>query len=156
MITLFLILLVSAVLLFLAINKISAQRVREVNALDSQKRSMEHRLEFMLKQRKELRKELEDKERKLSTLKNSQDGIKTVSAGDLGIEDENEDQKVSRYLLQEGKISLEQNEKVMQKMSVLKMDFLGSCLALGYIDLKTAQKAMKVNKIKSKATGLND
>ncbi len=155
MITLFILLVIIAVALFFVMNSISAKRLSEVNALESQKRSLESKLEFMLDQRNKLRREIVDKERKLTTLKNSQEGIKTYSARDLDITDENDDEKVSRYLIQQGKISLEQNEKVFKKIDVLKMDFISTCLALGYIDLKTAQKALKVNKITSNSLNIH-
>lgn len=155
MITLFIILIVIAGILFFVMNSISSKRLSDVNSLESQKRSLESKLDFMVNQRSELRQEIEDKERELYTLQNNQEGIKTFSARDLDISDENDDDKISRYLIQEGKISLEQNEKILKKMELLKMDFIAASLALGFIDLKTAQQAMKINKVKSKTLNIN-
>jgi hypothetical protein len=155
MVTLFTILIVIALVLFFVLNTISSKRLSEINALESEKRTQESKFEFMINQRSELRKEIDDKERELANLKHGQEGIKTYSSYDLNISNESDNDKVSRYLIQEGKITLEQNEKVLKKMELLKMDFLGAALTLGYIDLKTAQQTMKVNKVTTKAVSMD-
>lgn len=149
------ILVILAVCLFLIINKISTNRAAKIRELEGKKRTLNERYQFMVNQRSQLKNEIKTKERKLATLRNNQEGIKTISANDLDVEEIDENEKVSRYLIQEGKISLEQNEKVLQKMSVMQMDYLGSCIALGFIDIETAKKAIKINKITSKSAGLN-
>lgn len=144
-----------AVIVFLVTSKISASRITEINALEHRKRAALERFDSMVNQRRELKKEIEDKERQAATLRNSQHGgIKTVSASDLDIEEIDDNEKVSRYLLQEGKLSLEQNETVLQKMGLMQMDYIGACLALGFIDLETAKKAIKINKITTKSASL--
>jgi len=155
MITLFIILITTAITLFFVLNTISSKRISEVNNLESQKRALESKLEYMFNQRSELRKEIEKKERELASIKHSGEGIKTYSSVDLNISDESDDEKVSRYLIQQGKITLEQNEKIMKKMDIMKMDFIGAGLTLGYIDMKTAKQALKVNKIASKTLNMN-
>ena len=92
------------------------------------------------------------KENELATLRNSQEGIKTISSRDLNLAESKDspDDKVSRYLVQKGLISLEQSEKVTGKMKTLQMDFLGTCLTLGYIDLDTAKATLKATKVTSK------
>jgi len=144
-----------AICLFLIINKISTDRAAKIRALENKKRSMNERFQFMVSQRAELRKEIVEKERMAVTLRNNQEGIKTISATDLDVDESDDNEKVSRYLIQEGKITLEQNEKILQKMGIMQMDYLGSCLALGFIDLDTAKKAIKINKITTKSAGLN-
>ncbi len=133
---------------------ITQKKVSEKFSLENKKQSAQNKYEFMVGHRRSLKEELADKERQLQTLRNSQEGIKTISASDLDISDVSDDEKVSRYLIQEGKISLEQNEKVLNKMDTLQMDFLGTCLTLGFIDAKTAQKAIKINKVASHLKGL--
>lgn len=150
------ILVIGAVALFLITSKISASRVEKIRALEKTKRSLHSKFEFLLNQKREMNREIEDKERQATTLRNSQHGgIKPVSASDLDIEDIDDNQKVSRYLIQEGKITLEQNETVLQKMGLMQMDYIGACLALGFIDINTAKKAIKLNKISSKSAELN-
>jgi len=143
-----------AICLFLIVNKISSNRAAKIRELEQKKRSMYNRFTYMVKQRNELRKEVEEKQRRADTLRNNQQGIKTISASDLNGENIDENEKVSRYLIQEGKITLEQNERVLQKMGIMQMDYLGSCLALGFINLDTAKKAIKINKIVSKSAEL--
>lgn len=144
-----------AVCLFLIVNKISSNRAARIRELEQKKKSAYDRFNYMIKQRNELRKEIEDKERQAATLRNSQEGIRTISMSDLENDEIDENEKVSRYLIQEGKITLEQNEKVLQKMGIMQMDYIGACLALGFINLETAKKAIKINKIVSKSQGLN-
>lgn len=155
MITLAIILVIAAGVMFFLLNTMSSKRLSEINSLEAKKRSLEERLEFMLSQRSDLRKEIADKERELITLQNNQEGIKTFSARELDINDESDDEKISRYLIQEGKVTMEQNEKIMKKMSLLKMDYIGTSLTLGIINLRTAQRAMKVNKVTSKSLNMN-
>ena len=146
---------VGIVALALFLHSVSRFKISEINSLENQRVTLKGKFDFMISQRRELRKEVEDKERQLATLRNNQEGIKTISARDLDIVDVDENEKVSRYLIQEGKITLEQNEKVLQKMEIMQMDYIGSCLALGYIDLNTAKKAVKINKISSKSAAFN-
>lgn len=51
---------------------------------------------------------------------------------------------VSGYLLTNGLISVEQHKKALATMRTLKLDLIGTCLALGYIDEKVAMDAEKV------------
>lgn len=139
---------------FFVYRSISQKGSSELNALENKRVALYQRYEFMVNQRKSLRTEVKDKERQVATLRNSQHGIKTISASDLDIEETDENEKVSRYLLQEGKITLEQNEKVLKKMGILQMDYLGVCLTLGFIDIEVAKKAIKINKIRTKSEGL--
>lgn len=155
MISIIIILVLAGIGLFFVMNTISTKHLAEINALESQKHALVNKFDFMLNQRKMLEKEIEQKEEELATMRNSQEGIKTFSSRELHIDNESDDQKMSRYLLQEGKISLEQNEKVMKKMDIIKMDYVATCLALGYIDLNTAKKAIKINKISSKKLSLH-
>ncbi|MGL1862079.1 MAG: hypothetical protein OCC46_06110 [Pseudodesulfovibrio sp.] len=101
----------------------------------------------MADQKRELNQEIQDKENELSRLRNGQEGIQTYTTKEMEIGEVDESELVSRYLLKEGKISLEQNENALDKMETMKLDFLGTCLTLGYIDINTAKKAAKVNKL---------
>ncbi len=104
----------------------------------------------MMSQRDQLRKEVEAKERQLATLRNNGEGIKAISTNALNMGEEDDTKKVGLYLVQEGKITLEQNEKVLNNMAIMQMDYLGSCRALGFIDIYTAKEASRITKIKTK------
>ncbi|MBI9079105.1 MAG: hypothetical protein JEY79_05125 [Pseudodesulfovibrio sp.] len=94
---------------------ISRNKVSKMNSLAMQKQNAQSKYEFMLNHKRELKKELEEKKRKLATLRNNQQGIKTISSDDLEIKDIDDNEKVSRYLIQHGKITMEQNIKVLKK-----------------------------------------
>ncbi|MCJ2164082.1 MULTISPECIES: hypothetical protein [unclassified Pseudodesulfovibrio] len=133
-------------LLFLVIFRlISQHRVTTINRLTSQQQEVQARYDFMVSQKRELKREAVDKEQKLATLKNKSQGIKTISAEDLDFEEEDATVKVSRYLVSQGMITMEQNEQALKKMEVMKMDFLSICLTLGFIDLETSKLALKAN-----------
>lgn len=125
---------------------ISQSKELKINTLSKQKQKYQSKYEYLVRKKNELKAELAEKERQLATLRNSQEGIKTYTAADLDISEESETEKISRFLISSGKISMEQNEKAMKKMAVLKMDFLATCMALGFIDLETSQKVMKASK----------
>lgn len=141
-------------IVFFIYRSISQQAAMKLNALEKQRINLIQRYEFMREQRKTLKAEVSEKERQLTTLRNNESGLRTISASDLDIDEVDDNEKLSRYLIQEGKISLEQNEKVLRKMETLQMDYLGVCLTLGLIDIKTAQRAIKINKIKTKSQSL--
>ena len=147
-----LIFLASIFVFLIVYRAISINKASTLYNLESKKKAAKSKYEFMLNQKRSLQKEFIEKEKKLTTLYNNQEGIKTISTEDLADDTVDENEKVSRYLIQEGKITMEQNEKVLQKMKILQMDYLGVCMALGIIDLATAQKAIKVNKIRSRNT----
>jgi hypothetical protein len=110
------------------------------------KRNIQEKHDFILAKKKELTAVLADKERELATLRNSGDGIKAISTRDLETKDVDENEKISRYLLAQGKITLEQSQKAFDKMNTLQMDYLAVCLTMGFIDLETAKAAAKVGK----------
>ncbi len=91
-------------LLFTSTVALPKKKVSEKFSLENKKQSAQNKYEFMVGHRRSLKEELADKERQLQTLRNSQEGIKTISASDLDISDVSDDEKVSRYLIQEGKI----------------------------------------------------
>lgn len=149
------ILILIGLILFYVINKISTIRLEEINALEDKRKSLINKYEYMVNQRNDLQNQIIKKEQTLTTLRNNETGLKTISAKDLDMSEIDENEKISRYLIQEGKITLEQNENTLKKMNVLQMDYLGACLALGYIDLETAKKTMKINKISIKTKPMN-
>lgn len=122
-----------------------------LSKLENKEKKIKNKYEFMISQKKNLKKELNAKEQQLETVRNSEHGIKTISTSDIKFDGIDDDEKVSRYLIQQQKITLEQNEKIRNKMEVMKMDFLGTCLALGFIDLDMAKKVAKVNKVDTKS-----
>lgn len=135
---------------------ISMNKSAALTALDNQRQKVKAKYEFVASRRQELERTVDKKEKEITTLKNNQEGIKILSAKDMDISDENNDDKISRYLMTSGKITMEQNETALQKMGVLKMDFLGTCMALGFIDLKTSKEALKANKVSGNKLKLGD
>lgn len=133
--------------IFLAVRSaMSGWRDRELGALESRNRAVRAKYEAVLARKRDLARELEDKERALAGLRTNVEGIKTISAHDLDIDGSDETERVSRYLLSQGKLSLEQSQKAQDKMTTLQMDYLAVCLTLGFIDLNTAKAASKIAK----------
>lgn len=133
--------------LFFFLKSNSQRRVTEINSLEDEKNSLQSKYDFMVDQRRELLKTIDEKENELAQVKRGQTNIQTYSAKEMNLGEVDESDKVSRYLIKEGKITLEQDGKARDKMATLKMDYLGACLTLGYIDIKTAEKAAKINKL---------
>ncbi|CCH47356.1 hypothetical protein [Pseudodesulfovibrio piezophilus] len=150
-----LIFVIAAICLFFIINSISTNRARRIKKLELQKLRKYQQYEQLRKQRIQLRIEITEKEQALAALRKNQAGITTISANELDLNDVDENVKIGRYLIQEGKITREQNAKVLGKINVMQMDYLGSCLALGFIDLETAKKAIKINRVTTNSFELN-
>ncbi len=143
--------LIALIFVFL-IRSISLYKASSMNSLCLEQQKIQSKYDFMVKHRRELKNELEEKIQRLTRLRSNQDGIKIFSSEDLNIEDADDTEKFSQYLIQHGKITLEQNERALKKMDILKMDFLAVCLALGFIDMKTSQKALKANNIQLRSS----
>nr|WP_321257487.1 hypothetical protein [uncultured Pseudodesulfovibrio sp.] len=148
-----LILLGLIVLIFtLLLRTISQYKISNLNTLSNEQQKIQSKYDFMVKHRKELKAQLEKKTQRLTRLRNNQEGVRIISSDDLNFEDIDDTEKISRYLLQNGKISLEQNERALKKMEILKMDFLAVCLALGFVDMETGKQALKANNIQLKSS----
>ncbi|MDC0336234.1 hypothetical protein OAN24_05005 [Pseudodesulfovibrio sp.] len=141
---------IATVGLFFFLKGNSQKKSTEIQTLESEKHSLQSKYDFMVEQRNELVKLIQDKENELSRLRSGLDGIQTLSTREMNLGEVDESDKVSRYLLKEGIITLEQDDKVRSKMGTMKMDYLAACLTLGIIDLDVAKKAAKINKLATK------
>lgn len=133
--------------LFFFLKSNSQRRIAEINRLEDERHALQNKYDYMVEQRKELLKLIDDKENELAAVKRGQTGIQSYTAKEMDLGEVDESDKVSRYLLKEGKLTLEQDDKARKQMATLKMDYLGACLTLGYIDINTAKKAAKINKL---------
>lgn len=129
---------------------ISNNKSSNIHSLSRELEKIQTKYDYLRARRQELRRELQEKERTLLNKRNNQEKIPTISVEDLDHDETDESEKISRYLISQGKLTMEQHEKARQKMGILKMDYLGVCMALGYIDLETSKQVMKANQIKSK------
>lgn len=125
---------------------LSARRDAELAALEGRLRAAHERYETALARKRDMARQLEDKERQLAAMQNGGEGIRAISLSDIETDETDENEQISRYLLSRGKISLEQSQKAHDKMNTLQMDYLAVCLTLGFIDLETARMAAKMKK----------
>lgn len=125
---------------------ISQRKEMEINSLHHKQLEVQEKYDFLASQKKALTAELAQKEEQLATLKNNTQGLKPLFSDGVEFQGMDETERISRYLLSSGKITLEQNERALNKMEILKLDFLGVCVALGFIDLETSKQALKANK----------
>ncbi|MFH1913756.1 MAG: hypothetical protein ABIK45_05735 [Pseudomonadota bacterium] len=125
---------------------LSIRRDAELASLDGRLRTVRDRFESTLARKRDLTRELEDKELELTTLRNSGEGLRTTPLFDIDTETIDESERVSRHLISKGKISLEQSQKAFDKMDTLQMDYLAVCLTLGFIDLDTAKSVSRAGK----------
>ncbi|WP_272701243.1 hypothetical protein [Desulfovibrio sp. Fe33] len=132
-----------------AFRALSRHRHATMARLTDERREIDALHQSLTKQRRELQRERTSKEQILCSLKNNQGIVQTASVADLETLETDDNEKIGRYLLARGKITMEQHERALQKMNILKMDYLGVCLTLGFIDLETSQKAKKAAKANS-------
>jgi predicted nuclease with TOPRIM domain len=143
----FSIILGSALAFFVTVFRaLSRHRYTTLIQLNNERQEMDTLHQSLSKQKRELQRERTNKEQTLCSLKNKRGDIPTVTVDALEALEMNENDKISRYLLGRGKISMEQHERAIQKMNILKMDYLSVCLTLGFIDLETSKKVQKASK----------
>jgi len=124
---------------------ISKHRQESVSRLIVEKQAVQDRYNALVHQKKGLTQKVDKLERKAKALRTDTPFIETVEIAHLDMDDD-DTERHSRYLISQGKISLEQNEIALKKMALMKMDYLGVCLSLGFIDLETSKKTTKANK----------
>lgn len=135
-------------LFFILFRMISKHRYTTLDALQDEQHELTTRHDLLAAQRRDLQREITEKETLLASLRAKDTPLPGASMHDLDMEDEEDSTAAySRYLLTQKKITLEQHERAMQKMSILKMDYLGVCITLGFIDLETSQQAQKAGKL---------
>lgn len=132
---------------FILFRMISKHRYATLNALHDEQHELTTKHDILAAQRRDLQREITEKETLLASLRAKDTPLPGVSAHDLDMEEEDANASFSRYLLTQKKITLEQHERAVQKMEILKMDYLGVCMALGFIDLETSQQAQKAGKL---------
>jgi predicted nuclease with TOPRIM domain len=132
---------------FVAFRMISKYRYATMNELQNRQNDLETRHHSLREQKRLLDRELVNKEQALATLRSTQGDIRGITVADLEAAEANENEKIGRYLLNQGKITREQHERALKKMEILKMDYIGVCMALGFIDLETGRQAEKAGKL---------
>ncbi|AMK11565.1 hypothetical protein [Pseudodesulfovibrio indicus] len=131
---------------FIVFRMISKHRYETLNALQNEQHELTSKHESLVAQRRELQREIADKETLLASLRSMNIPLPDISIQDLEAGDTDESASYSRYLLNQKKITPDQNQRALQKMEILKMDYLGVCMTLGFIDLETSQQAQRAAK----------
>jgi len=124
----------------------SIRRDADLAALDGRLRTVRDRYEFTLARKRDLARELDDKERELATRRSNGEGIRVFPGFEPDTDTDDGNERISRLLIARGKITLEQSQKAFDKMATLQMDYLAVCLTLGFIDLDTAKAAARTGK----------
>jgi hypothetical protein len=132
---------------FVAFRMISKYRFATMNELKNRQNELEMRHQSLRDQKRDLERDVINKEQVLASLRSKQGDIRGITVADLEAAEADENEKIGRYLLNQGKITREQHERTLKKMEILKMDYIGVCMALGFIDLETGMQAEKAGKL---------
>jgi len=132
---------------FVTFRMVSKYRYATMQELNNRQTELESRHQSLRDQKRVLERELTNKEQALATLRSNQGDIQGITVADLEAVEAGENEKLGRYLQNQGKITKEQHERAVKKMEVLKMDYIGVCMALGFIDLETGRQAEKAGKL---------
>jgi hypothetical protein len=132
---------------FIAFRMISKYRYATMSELNNRQNELETRHQSLRNQKRDLERDLAGKEQALASLRSSQGDIRGITVADLEAAEADENEKIGRYLLNQGKITREQHDRALKKMEILKMDYIGVCMALGFIDLETGRQAEKAGKL---------
>ena len=136
---------------FVAFRMISKYRYATMSELHNRQNELETRHQSMRDQKRALEKDMAAKEQALASLKAVTGDIRGISVAELEAAETDENEKIGRYLRNQGKLTKEQHERALKKMEVLKMDYIGVCMALGFIDLETGKQAEKAGKLSTPA-----
>jgi hypothetical protein len=134
-------------LFFISMRMISKYRYATMNELNNRQNELETRHQSLREQKRDMERDITNKEQTLASLRSVQGDFRGVSVADLEAAETDDNEKIGRYLLNQGKITKEQHKRALKKMEVLKMDYIGVCMALGFIDLETGRKAEKAGKL---------
>ena len=122
------------------------RKERAYNELKATHKAAKVRFKRLKAQRRDLLRELKEKKIALVACRAEDDGIKSVSASDLASSHVDETEAAAALLVQQGKIDTAQRDKALSKMDAMNMDFVGTCLTLGFIDVDCAQRTLKLIK----------
>lgn len=145
MILFFVLFALSAVLFFLAYNFLStfyAEKQKTMEKVFQDTMDQLHRLEA---EHKKLKAELSSLEKQASFMKHEISQSPAMSAAIMDLPEHKEDinEHYENHLLSERIITLEQSEKAKTMMDKLQMDFLSTCLTMGFIDCTKAALVKK-------------
>lgn len=133
---------IAAIFLF---RLISLKKIVSISELGRHKKELEAKYDNLLRQKWDAKSELAERKRELKTLINNQEGLQIRKVARTEISKEEEEQMISTFLLASGKITLEQDHKIRKEKHVLKMDYLTTSVALGYVDPQTANPLKRGN-----------
>ena len=123
---------------------VSRRKEIAYDALKAEHKAAKNRLKNLIRQRKALKRDLKRKKLQLAAARREDAGFQSVSASDLSGSDADETEAAAVLLVQQGMIDERQRDNALSKMHAMRMDFVGTCLTLGYIDVTCAQKTKKL------------
>lgn len=134
--------------LFLIIKTFRASMFAQLKKLVEEEHAVEERYLFAQRRNKDLKKEIKKLEKDLTMAEYEMrpSDLPPIEK-DKPPSRKEEAERLSQYMLSHGMLTVEQTEKALKKMSSLRMDYLGICLTLGYIDLKKAKAIVKSQSI---------
>ncbi|KAB1443608.1 hypothetical protein [Pseudodesulfovibrio senegalensis] len=131
----------SVILLIAVIRGMQSNLDAHIKRLDKEKQAVEEKYLFNRRRNKELKKQIADMQNALTLMAHDMKPRLDVPEEENAQRDDT--RRISDHMVTKGLLTVEQNEKALDKMENLNMDFLGTCLALGYIDLDKARGIVK-------------
>jgi len=131
----------SIAILVLVIRTMRAKLDAHLKRLTKEQNAIEEKYLFTKRRNKELKAEIAALQNALTLISHNIHSTASSLEKDAAAEDDT--LLISRHMLTKGLLTVEQNENALKKMETLNMDFLGTCLALGYIDLDKARGVVK-------------
>ncbi|WP_147821215.1 hypothetical protein [Salidesulfovibrio onnuriiensis] len=142
------IIIISVAVLFLLIKSMRAAMRSKLKQLLAEESDIEEKLLYAQRRNKELKKEIKTLEQQITMAEHD---MRPVDLPPIETDKpptrKEEAERLSQYMLSHGMLTVEQAEKALKKMSSLRMDYLGVCLTLGFIDLNKAKAIVKTQSI---------
>lgn len=132
---------VSVVVLFAVIRGMQSNLDMHVKQLNEERKTIEEKYLFTRRRNKDLKKQIANLQNALTLMEHDMKPALPEAGNKETLQDDT--RRISNHMITKGLLTVEQNEKALGKMEILNMDFLGTCLALGYIDLDKARGIVK-------------
>lgn len=115
----------------------------ELRRLVEEEKAIEEKYLFSKRKNSELKKEIKALEVSLTLHEHNIQSVDIPFEKNPNATESDETMRVSQYMLTHGMLTVEQNENALNKVKNMRMDFIGICLTLGYIDLNKAKGIIK-------------
>lgn len=133
MIVYFLLFLLSVLAFFYFRSSITQEHFRRREKSKQEHAKLVERYEELLLEQQEINREISELDQHITRMQYGYEGESASHSPSPSDQDESVEEALSSHMISTGLLSLEQYQKAKHTMQTMKLDLLGTCLALGFI-----------------------